>query len=81
MPLIPFLDRYYRRENNAVGLGREMRNYRHLKAAGRDYIEESEVIVSICALCPIIKKPGDIKEQKLLEEKMVLTLGCTLQAL
>lgn len=37
--------------------------------------------MSICALCLIImKKPGDIKEQKLLE-KMVLTLGCTLQAL
>ncbi len=86
MPLIPFLDRYYRRENNNdVGLGRKkkLRKLATLKSnwEGLDW-RELGYSEHLCSATNHSKSQGTKKRAKALKgRKTVPTLGCTIQAL
>lgn len=86
MPLIPFLDRYYRRENNnGVGLGRE-KKYSEIsdieKQLGGLCWRELGYSEHLCSATNHYKSRGTKKESKSSQgRKTVLTLGCTIQAL
>lgn len=85
MPLIPFLDRYYRRENNnGVGLGRKKIAKLATLKSNWEALDWRESKVTVCiyaVLLIIIKAGGQIKSKSSQERKTVLTLGCTIQAL
>lgn len=78
MPLIPFLDRYYRRENNnGVGLGRKKIAKLATLKSNWEALDWRELgySVHLCSATNHYKSQGTKKEQKLSGEKNGSDLG------